>query len=291
MTGSFFYDIIRFASELQIAKEGNTLNAIEIKNLTVSYGETPALNDISVDIEERDFVGIMGPNGGGKSTLLKSILGLIPIKTGEIKIMGDSSKKAIHQIGYVPQFSNMDRSFPITVLETVLCGMLSPGLHPFQRFSKEMKEKAMGYLKMVSLDDLYKRQISSLSGGEFQRLLLARALASDPNLLMLDEPTAAVDPASKELIYELLENLNEKKTIVLVTHDLMTVASNVKRIICINRGLIYHGEPNLTESVVEQLYNCPVDLIAHGVPHRVLGDHCCDHNHGHGHHIDYKGAN
>ena len=258
------------------------MNAVEIKNLTVSYGDTPALNDISVDIEEKDFVGIMGPNGGGKSTLLKSILGLIPIKSGEIKIMGDSSKKAVNQIGYVPQFSNMDRSFPITVLETVLCGMLTPGLHPFFRFSPQMKEKAMEYLKMVSLEDLYKRQISSLSGGEFQRMLLARAIASDPRLLMLDEPTAAVDPASKELIYELLGSLNEKKTIILVTHDLMTVASNVKRIICINRGLIYHGEPKLTENIVEELYNCPVDLIAHGVPHRVLGSHECgceNHNH------------
>ncbi len=249
------------------------MNAVEIKNLTVSYGDTPALNNISANIEQLDFVGIMGPNGGGKSTLLKAVLGLIPIKSGEIKIMGDTSKKAVNQIGYVPQFSNMDRSFPITVLEAVLCGMLTPGLHPFFRFSSQMKERAMEYLKMVSLESLCKRQISSLSGGEFQRMLLARALASDPPLLMLDEPTAAVDPASKELIYELLERLNKKKTIILVTHDLMAISSNVKRIICINRGLIYHGEPKLTEDVIKELYSSPVDLITHEVPHRVLEGH------------------
>ena len=249
------------------------MNVIEIKNLSVSYGETPALSDVSLTFEEKEFVGIMGPNGGGKSTLLKSVLGLIPINCGEIKIMGDTSKKAITNIGYVPQFSSMDRSFPITVLETVLCGMLPVGLHPFFRFTKKMQLEAASFLEMVNLEKLSKRQISELSGGEFQRLLIARSLAAKPPILMLDEPTAAVDPASKQLIYSLLTELNKEKTIILVTHDLMTISSNVKRIVCINRGVVYHGEPHLTQNVVSELYNCPVDLIAHGVPHRVLGEH------------------
>lgn len=247
--------------------------AISIENLTVSYGSTPALQNINLKIEEKEFLGIMGPNGGGKSTLLKAVLGLIPVLQGKITIMGKPQNEGRKLIGYVPQFSNMDRSFPISAIEVVLSGMLSDGLHPFFSFKPSHRDEAMHCLEKVNLKDLAKRQINDLSGGEFQRLLIARALATKPSMLMLDEPTANVDPSSTEQIYSLLTELNKNTTIILVTHDLMTIASNLKRIVCINHGIIYHGEPKLTEKIVNELYGCPVDLIAHGVPHRVLGDH------------------
>lgn len=249
------------------------VNALEIKDLTVSYGTTPALNNVNLVVADGEFLGIMGPNGGGKSTLLKAVLGITPITKGKITILGEDKPKGRQNIGYVPQFSNMDRSFPVTVRDIVLSGMLSGGLHPFYRFKKDQLDLALSFLAKVNLEHLAKRQISDLSGGEFQRLLIARALAAEPKILMLDEPTASVDPASKEQIYELLTEINKKIAVILVTHDLMTIASNVKRIVCINRGIVYHGEPHLTEKVLTELYGCPVDIVAHGVPHRVLDMH------------------
>lgn len=128
-------------------------------------------------------------------------------------------------------------------------------------------------LKLLGIESLAGRQISALSGGEFQRMLIARAIAADPQILLLDEPTASVDANSREKIYELLSELNKKMTILLVTHDLFAISSQVKRLACLNGRLVYHGEPELNEAVVNQLYGCPVELIAHGVPHRVLRDH------------------
>ncbi|MEG1972975.1 MAG: ATP-binding cassette domain-containing protein, partial [Oscillospiraceae bacterium] len=150
-------------------------NALEITNLTVSYGATPALNRVNLIVEEGEFLGIMGPNGGGKSTLLKAVLGIIPINQGKITIMGEDKPMGRQNIGYVPQFSNMDRTFPVTVLDIVLSGMLGGGLHPFYRFKKQQRELALSFLAKVNLEHLSKRQINDLSGGEFQRLLIARA--------------------------------------------------------------------------------------------------------------------
>ena len=253
--------------------------AIEIKDLYVTYGDGLALESINISVNEGDFLGIIGPNGGGKSTLLKAILGLIPVSRGEIRIFGKPTAERTAAIGYVPQFSAVDRRFPITVLETVLSGMTPNRLTPFLRFSKAQRETAMETLREVGIEKLAARRISELSGGEFQRLLIARALATKPAILLLDEPTASVDPASRESIYALLHKLNGRITIVLVTHDLLAVSSAVKEIACLNETLVYHGEPKLSGEVVNKLYGCPVELIAHGVPHRVLGEHegedCC----------------
>ncbi len=255
--------------------------AITIKDLTVYYGQTPALNSICLNVEEKEYLGIIGPNGGGKSTFLKAILGLIPTIQGEISIFGKSFKENRGTIGYVPQFTLFDRKFPITVLEAVLMGRMKKGLSPFFRYKSEDKKIARELLNKVGLSSLENRQISALSGGEFQKMLIARALAINPKLLFLDEPTASVDAKSRDQIFGLLEELNKDMAIVLVTHDLMAISSQVKTLACLNKTMIYHGEPELNESIVNTLYGCPVDLIAHGVPHRVLKDHnhegACNH--------------
>jgi zinc transport system ATP-binding protein len=255
--------------------------ALHITNLYVNYAQTPALSGVNLDVLDREFLGIIGPNGGGKTTLLKAVLGLVPVSGGEILIYGEEAAKRTTRIGYVPQFSYIDRRFPISVTEAVMTAMLRGSLHPGFRYSQSQKDQAREYLNQVGLDKLAKRQISQLSGGEFQRMFIARALAVEPRIILLDEPTASVDPHFKEDFYELLAKLNQTITIIMVSHDLLAISAKVKRVACINRGIVYHGEAELNGNVLEEMYGCPVDLIAHGVPHRVLGEH--DHEGGCGH--------
>lgn len=245
--------------------------AVHIEDLSVYYGRVPALTGVCLDVSDGEYLGIIGPNGSGKSTLLKAILGLVPISSGRVEVYGDSEHRS--GIGYVPQFAAMDRRFPITVLEVVLTGRLKKGLTPFLRYTAADRDIVRGLLERVGIGRLSDRLICELSGGEFQRMLIARALAANPRLLLLDEPTASVDAASRERIYALLGELHKSMTIVLVTHDLLAVSSQVQRLACLNGRLVYHGEPELSETVVNSLYGCPVDLIAHGVPHRVLKHH------------------
>ena len=197
-------------------------SAVHIENLTINYGQTPAVSDISFDIYKGDFLAIMGPNGGGKSTLLKAILGLIPINSGELLIFDKPVSEYGSLISYVPQFSEIDRKFPISVLEVVMTANIRKGVHPFFKYSEKNKNNALEQLEYVGIRHLYDRQISELSGGEFQRLLIARAIAVNSQLLILDEPTASVDPSSRKRIYDLLKDLNTKNnmTIIMVTHDL-----------------------------------------------------------------------
>ncbi len=247
--------------------------AVHIENLSVHYGHTPAIMGVCLDVSDGEYLGIIGPNGGGKSTLLKAILGLIPVSSGNISIYGGNAHKNRSLVGYVPQFALLNRKFPISLFEVVLTGHLKQGIAPFFRYSSKDNESVYTLLEKVGITDLANRQISELSGGEFQKMLIARALATNPRLLLLDEPTASVDAASRDQIYSLLAELNKNMTIILVTHDLLAVSSQVNRLACLNGQLVYHGEPELTEKVVNNLYGCPVDLIAHGVPHRVLRDH------------------
>lgn len=247
--------------------------ALEINSISVYYNSIKALSNVNLKILDKEFLAIIGPNGGGKTTLLKAILGLVDIVQGEIKIYGKNIKINKNIIGYVPQFCCIDRNFPMSVIEVVMSGMLKGKIHPFHRYTLDQKDRAMYYLELLNIEGLYNRQISQLSGGQFQKMLISRALSTNPKILILDEPTASVDLSSKEHIFEVLEKLNENITILLVTHDLMAVSSKVKRIACINKGVVYHGKPSLTENIVNKLYGCPVDLIAHGVPHRVLKSH------------------
>lgn len=246
---------------------------IRIRHLTVRYDDVTALSDVSLDIEQGEYLGIIGPNGGGKTTLLRSILGLVPISNGTIQVCGKAPGKAGTLVGYVPQFSAVDRRFPVTVGEVVLTGRLTLSRLPFHRYSGTDRAAADAALKEVGITELANRQIGGLSGGEFQKMLIARALAEHPRILLLDEPTASVDAKSRRQIYDLLGKLNRHMTILLVTHDTMAVSAQVHRIACLNGQLVYHGEPELDQNTVDALYGCPIDLIAHGVPHRVLKTH------------------
>lgn len=250
--------------------------AIHVENLCVKYRHTTALSDVCIDLHEGEFLGVIGPNGGGKSTLLKAILGLVPISGGKISIFGRENTENSSLVGYVPQFSAVDRSFPISVKEVVMTAFMKGPLHPFFRYSAEHRRRALKQLERVGIAELANRQIAELSGGEFQRMLVARALAVEPKILLLDEPTANVDPASRAQIYDLLAALNKSVTIVLVTHDLMAIASQVTSLACLNGTLVYHGEPSLNEKIVNEMYGSPVDIISHDVPHRVLRGHSHD---------------
>lgn len=251
--------------------------ALKITNLTVSYGSYKALSDVSLTVHEGEYLGIIGPNGGGKTTLISAVTGIIKPDSGTIAIFGADGRKARGVIGYVPQNSKVSRDFPITVSETVMTAFLRGGAHPFRRFNSDDKQKALSYLEKLGLTQLADRNVSELSGGEFQRLLIARALATEPKLLVLDEPVSNVDPKSREVIYSLLESLNKSgQTILMVTHDLFAISSAVGSIACLNRTLVYHGKPKITDEISHAMYGCPVDLIAHGVSHRVLGGHSHD---------------
>ncbi|HZJ83353.1 MAG TPA: ABC transporter ATP-binding protein [Clostridia bacterium] len=250
---------------------------IEVKDLTVYYQDVCALSKVNLSVKNKEFLGIIGPNGGGKSTLLKAILGLLSPDSGTINIFGKPAAKALGMIGYVPQFTKFHRDFPISMEETIMMGRLSGKTPMFHKYSKkdlEIVDDLMDKLDIYSLKD---RQIGRLSGGQLQRALIARALTVEPRILLLDEPTASLDTESKSHIYSILEELNKDITVIMVTHDMGAVSSHVHSLACLNKQLYYHGHSELSDEVIENLYGCPVDLIDHGVPHRVLKDH---NNHG-----------
>lgn len=242
-------------------------NAITIKNLSVSYEDNSALENVNLEIRNGEFTAIVGPNGGGKTTLLKAILKLIAIDEGSIDLHND-------KISYVPQITSLDKSFPITVFETVMQGTFQKeNIRPFFKYGKKNNKLAKEALEMVDITHLSKKMLSELSGGEFQKVMVARSIASQAKILVLDEPTANIDQQSRCSIYEILNKLKGNTTILMATHDLFAVSQSVDRIICVDKGIVYHGEPALGEDIVNQMYGCPVDLIAHGVPHRVMPMH------------------
>jgi zinc transport system ATP-binding protein len=248
------------------------MNAVEVNNIYVKFEENVILENVCLSVPEGDFLGIIGPNGGGKTTLLKIILGLIKPDSGSVEIFGSDISKSQHLVSYVPQYSVFDLTYPISVFDVVLTGRLNKK-KMLGSYKKEDKEIAMQSLELVGLADLKTRMVGSLSGGEKQRILIARALAKQSRVLLLDEPTASVDAASGTNFYSILQHLNEKMTIILVSHDIGAVSENVKKIACLNKNLVFHDTKELTHEMVEAAYHCPVDLIAHGVAHRVLKKH------------------
>ena len=243
-----------------------------MEDVWVQYNGVTVLEDITLSVQNRDFLGIIGPNGGGKTTLLKVILGLIKPNRGRVTVLGGPPEEGRRFIGYVPQLTQFDREFPATALDVVLMGRLGrKGL--LRRYTEEDMEIAYKALESVEILDLKDRQVGKLSGGELQRVFLARALAADPKILLLDEPTASIDEPTKTELYELLKGLNREITIILVSHDIGVISSYVDKIACLNRRLFYHGSKEITAETIEETYRCPVELLAHGVPHRVLKKH------------------
>ena len=243
------------------------MNIIEIKNVSVNYGNVKALDRVSISIKKGAFIGVIGPNGGGKTTLVKILLGLIKPMEGEVHINSDKP------IGYVPQFNSFEKKFPITVFKVVLMGSMSDRKIIFHKYTKEDKEKSLEMLSLLGIAHLSERLISQLSGGQMQKVLIARALMTDPDILILDEPTASIDSQSRTDIYNLFNDLKSNKTIIIISHDIGSISSYIDSIACLNVELYYHEDGQLTEDSISKAYGCPIDIIAHGIPHRVLPEH------------------
>lgn len=239
---------------------------IECDSLSVELGGSLVLDGLNLTVYENDFLGIVGPNGGGKTTLLRVILGLERSLTGKVLVFGRPPGSFPELIGYVPQRFYFDRDFPISVRELVLMGRLSRK-KMFRRFNRSDRQKADEALHVTGLQGLADRRIGSLSGGELQRALISRALAGEPQLLLLDEPTASVDPVMKSTIYDLLETLRKNMTIVMVSHDTGMISRHVTRIACLNCSIELH-EPgsSLGRETLDALYRYPVDVIVHQDP-------------------------
>ena len=249
---------------------------IEMVNCSFSFNRAPVLRDVNVRVEHGDFVAIIGPNGGGKTTLVKLMLGLLKPDTGTVRLLGDDPEKTRRRVGYMPQYSTGEKGFPITVMDVTLLGRIGH-TRVGCRFSRKDREAARRALELVGMEGLGNKRIGDLSGGQVQRTLLARALVSDPEVLFLDEPMASIDIDGQTMLFDLLGRLNKEMTILFVTHDVGLLSRYVKSVICVNETVFFHHEPRITPDMAELLMGkaetCPVEMIAHGLPHRVLGRH------------------
>lgn len=250
---------------------------IEIRNLSAAYDEKTVLRDVSLTVYKHDFLGIIGPNGGGKTTLVKIILGLKKASTGSITFFRDGKKTDKITMGYLPQYSSIDKKFPISVREVILSG-LSGQKSLISRFTDTQRKQVEKVIGRMGLEGLEDRAIGELSGGQLQRTLLGRAIVSSPDVLILDEPSTYIDKRFEAKLYELLEEINHECAIILVSHDIGTVLQNVKSIACVNETLHYHPDTEVSTDWLEKNFNCPIELLGHGrLPHRILGEHSgCD---------------
>jgi len=246
--------------------------SVELEAVHFSYRGTPVLEDVSLVVGDRDYVAILGPNGGGKTTLLRLILGLLPPERGRVRVFGRPPAAARGQIGYVPQSVRFDLDFPIRVADVVLMGRLG-GRGLLSRFGARARNIAQAALAKVEMAVHGERPIGSLSGGQLQRVLIARALATEPRLLLLDEPTASLDEQTGDSVFALLGEIAREVAVVVVSHDIGAIARHVHTVACLNRHLFTHRSEELTPEILQATYGCPVELLAHGHPHRVLAPH------------------
>jgi zinc transport system ATP-binding protein len=239
---------------------------IEIRHVSFTYDGLLALEDVDLAIADRDFVSVVGPNGGGKTTLLKLVLGLLVPTRGTIRVFGLPPEQARPRIGYLPQNVQVDLRFPVSVMDVVLMGRLSPSrwAGPFRRGDREAAERALSEVRLLELRD---RPFSVLSGGQRQRALIARALAAEPDLLLMDEPTASLDIAAEQELYDLLDGLNDRLTIVLVSHDIGFVSQVVKTVVCVKRRVVVHPTSEITgeitDEIIREVYGGEMRLIRH----------------------------
>ena len=250
---------------------------IQISELYAAYDEKTVLRNVNLSVYERDFLGIIGPNGGGKTTLIKSILGLHQPQKGKIRFYKEGKEVSEINMGYLPQYNNIDKKFPISVYEVILSG-LSKQKSIFRRYSNEQHELVRQMIVRMGLDGMDKRAIGELSGGQLQRALLGRALVSNPEVIILDEPNTYIDKRFEAKLYSLLEDINKERAIILVSHDIGTVLKNVKTIACVNETVHYHPHTEVPTEWLEEHFGCPIEMLGHGTfPHRVLK--CHDHEH------------
>jgi len=244
---------------------------ISVHGVSFAYDGDLVLRDVCLEVAPRDFACMVGPNGGGKTTLLKLILGLLAPAAGRIRVFGGPPQEARTRIGYMPQHAQVDLRFPVSVADVVLMGRLGRAeiMGPYRRAHRDAAWQA---LREVGLYDLRQRPFGTLSGGQRQRTLIARALASEPELLLLDEPTANLDAPAESDLYELLRRLNERLTIVMVTHDLGFVSRFVRTVICVNRCVVVHPTSEITGEIIREIYGADVCMIRHD-QRRPPGDH------------------
>jgi zinc transport system ATP-binding protein len=242
----------------------------EMESLSASYGGSPVLENVNFYVQENDFIGVIGPNGGGKTTLLKIILGLLKPVEGTLKF--NSELLNSNSIGYLPQISTGDLNYPVTVMDIVLSGLMIRK-RVISRMTSEDKRKASAVIEELGIKDLARSPLSELSGGQLQRVFLGRALIGNPRLLLLDEPGNFVDSTFENDFYEKLKELNSRMAILMVSHDVGTISQHIKSFACVNKRLHYHPSHEITNDDL-LAYGCPIQLITHGeVPHTVLKLH------------------
>ena len=251
---------------------------VEMENVSFAYNGQPVLQDVNLAVPPGDFVAVIGPNGGGKTTLLKLMLGLLKPAAGNIRVLGHPPGEAARHIGYVRQDVHINRSFPITALDAVLMGKRDPRRRWARRSAADRRD-ALQALERMEMGAYAQRRIGELSGGQRQRVFIARALVTRPRLLLLDEPTASIDTKGQADFFRMLKTLNPEVTILVVSHDLLVISTYVKSVACVNKRLHYHHQAEITGEMMETMYPCtveevcPVELVAHGLPHRVLHHH------------------
>jgi zinc transport system ATP-binding protein len=245
---------------------------IEIKDLWYTFNGHPVLKEAAFDVFAGEFLALIGPNGGGKTTLLRLMLGLLEPSRGHIRVLGLTPKSASHRVGYVPQDVHINKNFPVTVKEVVRMGCLDINKNRWPRRSEKDEQTVQKALEDMDVWGLRNNRIGELSGGQRQRVFIARALATRPEILFLDEPTAGIDTGGQKRFYELMNHLNETITILLASHDMMVISSYVKSVACVNQVVHYHQGCEITDKMLD-MYACPVEMIAHGLPHRVLKTH------------------
>ena len=234
---------------------------ISLKGVDFSYNGEPVLKDVNLEIHEREMIGIVGPNGGGKTTLLRLILGLLKPRRGQVLVFGQAPAKSSHRLGYVPQHMLYDIRFPVSVLDVVLMGLTGKsGFGPFARATMQKAEEA---LSSVNLREFRNSSFAELSGGQRQRVLIARALASSPDMLLFDEPTANVDTSAGEKLYEILGQLNKRMTILIVSHDIGFVNHHISSVVCVNQQVVVHPTSSLAGQNIIDLYGNDMALIRH----------------------------
>lgn len=235
---------------------------IQIRDVGFSYGAAPVLEGVDLAVDGGEFLGIVGPNAGGKSTLLKLILGLLEPQSGTLRVLGRSPRSASRFLGYVPQYPGFSRDFPITAEQVVLMGRLGTGRW-LGRYTRADRDATRRALEEVEAGDLAGRRIGGLSGGQLQRTLLARALVGEPEILILDEPTANIDQRLESDIFDHLRRLNARMTILVVSHDIAFISSYVRRVACINRTLVCHHTDAIDGRVIQDLYGKQVRMVHH----------------------------